>query len=104
MEIVEVNEENFESEVLNSAVPTLVDFYANWCGPCRMLRPVLEDLAKEKSTVKFVSLNVDEADMLAAKYGVQSIPCVILFNKGKEVNRSIGFRPKDDFETMLREF
>ena len=104
MAILEVNEQNFDSEVLNSNQPVLVDFYANWCGPCRMLRPSLEELSDEKASVKFVSVNIDDAEALAWKYGVQSIPCVVLFKDGKEVNRSIGFRPKEDFEEMLGEF
>lgn len=104
MSILEVNEQNFEDEVLNSQKPVLVDFYATWCGPCRMLRPILEELAEGKNSVKFVSVDVDEANELAGKYGIQSIPCVILFNGGKEVGRNIGFRPKEDFEELLGEF
>lgn len=103
MAILEVTSENFETEVLNSTKPVLVDFYANWCGPCKMLRPILEELETEKQGIKFVSINVDDADLLAEKYGVQSIPCVVLFNHGKESARSVGFRPKEDFEEMLGE-
>ena len=85
---------NFE-EVIQSRV--LVDFYANWCGPCKMLGPVLEKVSDE---IKVVKVNVDENQELARKYGVMSIPCVILFDDGKEVKRNVGFVP----EGKLREF
>ena len=82
MKIIEVTSENFEKEVLNSNVPVLVDFYADWCGPCKMLRPILEEIANEKEDrkIKFASLNVDEAEDIAMKYNVSSIPCLVLIN------------------------
>lgn len=97
----EINEKEFESEVLNSKEKVLVDFYANWCGPCKMLRPILDSIASERSDKKIVSINVDEAEDLSAKYGIISIPCVILFQDGKEINRSVGLKSKSEIESML---
>lgn len=103
MKIVEVNSNNFEEEVLKSAVPVLVDFNADWCGPCRMLRPILEELASDRAEYKIVSINIDEEDELAEKYDVSSIPCLVVFKNGKEVNRSIGLKPKDAITSMMEE-
>lgn len=101
MEIIEVNKDNFEKEVLSGTV--LVDFNASWCGPCRMLRPILEDIAHERSSSKIVSIDVDEEAELAIKYNVSSIPCLILFKDGKEVTRSIGLKPKEELEKLVGE-
>lgn len=101
MKIVDVTSENFESEVLKSEVPVLVDFNADWCGPCRMVRPVLDELASESDDYKIVSVNVDDEDELAAKYNVSSIPCMVLIKDGKEENRIIGLRPKSDIKEFL---
>lgn len=101
MKIVDVTKENFEEEVIRSQVPVLVDFNANWCGPCRMVRPVLDELAEESDEYKIVSVNVDEENELASEYGVLSIPCMVLMKDGKEVNRSVGFRPKSDIKELL---
>lgn len=99
--IKEIKESEFESVVLKEKGKVLVDFYANWCGPCKMLRPVLESIASERSDKKIVSIDVDEAEDLAREYGIISIPCVILFEDGKEVNRSIGLKSKSEIEGML---
>ena len=101
MEIIEGNKSNFEELVLNAKGKVLVDFNAEWCGPCQMLKPVLEEIASERSESKIVSVNVDDEDELATKYGVMSIPCLILFENGKEIDRSIGFKPKDQIESFL---
>lgn len=101
MKIVDVTKENFEEEVIRSEVPVLVDFNANWCGPCRMVRPVLDELAEESDEYKIVSVNVDEENELASEYGVLSIPCMVLMKDGKEVNRSVGFRPKSEIKELL---
>ena len=98
--IKEIKESDFQKEVTNSKDKILVDFYANWCGPCRMLRPILEEIASERST-KIMSINVDEAENLARDYEVISIPCLILFENGKEINRSIGLKSKEDIEGMI---
>lgn len=103
MAIVEVNKDNFESEVLKSDLPVLADFNAEWCGPCKMLKPMLDELAEEREDVKIVSINIDDEDELAEEYEVSSIPCVVLFKNGAEVARSVGFKPKAEFEELLGE-
>ncbi len=93
--VVQVNEVNFEKEVLHSDVPVLVDFYADWCGPCRALAPIVEELAQELSgRLKVAKLDVDQNEQLSSKFGVQSIPTLILFRNGQEVERLVGFMPK----------
>ena len=101
MNIINVNKDNFDTEVLKSETKVLVDFNANWCGPCRMLRPILESIENDK--VKIVSINVDNEAELAYKYQVSSIPCLVLFEKGNEIKRSIGLIPKDEIEKMIGE-
>lgn len=103
MEIVKVNKDNFEDVVLKSEVPVLVDFNADWCGPCRMLSPILDELASERADYKIVSINIDEEDELAEEYNVKSIPCLVFFKDGKEVNRSVGLKSKDAIESMMGE-
>ena len=103
MEIIEVNKDNFETEVLNSDKKVLVDFNANWCGPCRMLRPIIDEIAKEKDDIKIVSINIDDEEELAEKYEVMSIPCLVLFDKGAEVKRNVGLIPKEAIEEMIGE-
>ena len=103
MKIISVNKDNFEEEVLKSDIPVLADFNADWCGPCRMLKPILEELASDKSDYKIVSINIDDEDELALKYDVSSIPCLVFFKDGKETNRSVGLKPKDVIEEMMGE-
>ena len=91
-----LNAENFETEVLQAQGLALVDFYADWCGPCKMVAPVLEEIAQEREDVLIGKINVDESGILAAKYQVVNIPTMILFKDGKEQGRIIGFRPKND--------
>jgi thioredoxin 1 len=98
-----LDDKNFESEVLQSKIPVLVDFYADWCGPCQMAGPVLEELAKEyEEKVSFGKLNVDKSQPIAAKYAVMSIPTVILFKDGKEVGRQVGFPGKEGYIDLIK--
>lgn len=95
--------ENFESEVLNSEIPVLVDFWASWCGPCRMLAPILEDVAAEyDGRVKVGKVNVDEQPALAAKFGIMSIPTLMVFKGGERVDTAVGLRSKTQIEEMLK--
>lgn len=103
MAIIPVTYEHFEEEVLKSDLPVLADFNADWCGPCRMLAPILEQIAEERSDCKVVSINVDDESELAEQFEVSSIPCVVLFKGGKEVARSVGLRPKEALEGLLGE-
>ena len=101
MNVMEITPENFEAEVLNSEKTVIADFYADWCGPCRMMRPALDQIAAERDDVKVVAINVDDEDELAANYGISSIPCVIAFKNGKESDRSVGLVPRDAIERMI---
>ena len=103
MSVINITRENFESEVLNSEIPVLADFNAGWCGPCKMLKPMVEELAEERTDVKFVSINIDDEDELADDYDVSSIPCLVVFKGGQEVNRSVGLIPKDAIVDLLGE-
>jgi thioredoxin 1 len=94
MAVQHISENEFDEVVLKSKEPVLVDFYATWCGPCKMMSPILEQLSEEKTDVKFAAIDVDEAERLAIKYGISSVPCMILFNNGEETDRVIGAVPK----------
>ena len=100
--VVEVNEQTFEDEVKKSELPTVVDYWAPWCGPCKIMGPVLEKLAEEyKGKVKFCKVNVDENQQLAANAGVQSIPLLVLYKDGNKVNESIGVVPDAVIRSMV---
>ncbi len=103
MSVLTITSENFDAQVLQSSKPVLVDFWASWCGPCRMLAPVVEELAQEhEADLTVGKVNVDEQPMLAARYGISSIPTLILFRNGKPVSTSVGVRPKSSLEAMLK--
>lgn len=97
----DVTDTNFQSEVLDSGEPVLVDFWAPWCGPCRVVHPILEEMAGERDDVKIVSLNIDDNQQTAADFDVLSIPTMILFKDGAEAKRIIGARPKRSLEAEL---
>lgn len=101
MSVLEVGKNNFNDEVLNSNIPVLIDFNANWCGPCRMLRPILDEVSNNTNNVKFVSINIDNEEELARRFGVMSIPCLVLLDKGKELRRSVGLIPREDLEMFI---
>ena len=101
MAVLTVTGDSFEKEVINSSVSVLADFYADWCGPCKMLRPSLDAIAEERTDVKVVAINIDDEPELADEFDISSIPCVILFKNGAEADRSIGLKPKEMLEEML---
>ncbi len=98
----EVNDAGFEKEVLKSDVPVLVDFWAPWCGPCRMVAPIVEELSGEyDGKMTFTKLNTDDNPNIAAKYGIRSIPTILLFKGGKPVGKIVGFKSKSDMQKSL---
>ncbi len=100
---MEITMDNFEQEVLNSDVPVMIDFWATWCMPCKMLAPVIEELAEEANAAyKVGKIDVDRSPSLAAQFGVMSIPTVIVFKNGKAAEKSVGVVPKNQLEAMLK--
>ena len=101
MSIIEGTKANFEKEVIKSDKPVLVDFNATWCPPCQALHPILEEMAEESDDYKIVSVDIDDEDALAEQYEVSSIPCLVVFEDGEEVDRKIGLQPKKRLIKML---
>jgi thioredoxin 1 len=101
--IAHVSDETFKDEVLNSDIPVLVDFWATWCGPCKMLAPVIEQVSQNfNGKVKVVKMDVDANPITSMSYEIASIPTVVLFNQGKSVNKLIGFRPLEQIESAVK--
>ena len=101
MSVIKISKENFASEVLNSDTPVLLDFYADWCGPCRMVGPIVSEISDERSDVKVGKINVDEQPELAAQFQVMSIPMLVVIKNGKLANQAVGYRSKEQIEAML---
>lgn len=101
MKVLHVSKDSFRSEVLESSQPVLVDFFAEWCGPCRMLAPILDEIAQEREDIKVVKINVDEEPELASQYKVVSIPSVFVIQNGQVVAQSLGAKPKHQLLAML---
>lgn len=101
--IAAVNQDNFNKEVLESDIPVVVDFWAEWCGPCKMLSPVLDEVSNDLAAkVKFVKVNVDENPVLSPQYSISSIPSVLIFKKGTVVEKLVGFRPKQEIISVIQ--
>ena len=101
MSVLTVTNQNFEKEILQSEKPVLLDFWASWCGPCRLVSPIVDEIAEEPSDVKVGKVNVDEQQELAAAFKVMSIPTLVVIKDGKIINQSIGARPKEQILAML---
>ena len=101
MAVMHVSNENFKQEVLQSDKPVLLDFYASWCGPCRMLAPILDEIAEEHPEIKVVKVNVDEEQALASQYQVISIPSLFVVENGQVINQALGVKPKQQILDML---
>ena len=101
MSVINISKDNFAGEVLRSDRPVLLDFWAPWCGPCRMVGPILEDIAQERNDIKVGKVNVDEQPELAGQFGVMSIPALVVMKEGKITNQSVGARPKEQILDLL---
>lgn len=100
--VLEVDDENFESEVLKSDKTVLIDFYADWCGPCKVLSPIVEEVASENDDIKVVKINIDGAIIIANQYGIMSIPTLVVIKNGEEVNRTVGVISKTEIIDMVK--
>lgn len=101
MSAININKTNFQDEVINSEKPVLLDFWASWCGPCRMVGPIVEEIAAERGDLKVGKVNVDEQPELAGQFGVMSIPTLVVMKNGKVINQAVGVRPKAQILAML---
>lgn len=103
MSVIKITKENFQKEVINSEKPVLIDFWASWCGPCRMVSPIVDQIAEENSSAKIGKINIDEEPELATQFQVMSIPTLMVVKNGKIVSRSVGLKPKAAIENMLKD-
>ena len=103
MSVLQITKNNFDTEVMNSEKPVLIDFWASWCGPCKMLSPVVDEIAEETTDVKVGKVNVDEQPELARQFGVMSIPTLVLIKDGKVAEQSVGVKPKEIGRASCRE-
>ena len=101
MSVLNITKENFDAQVLQSAKPVLVDFWAPWCGPCRMVSPIVDQIAEERSDIAVGKVNVDEQPELAAQFGVMSIPTLLVFKEGKLAQKAVGARPTEELLALL---
>ena len=101
MSVINIKKNNFQNEVLNSEMPVLLDFWAPWCGPCRMVGPIVDEIADERGDIKVGKVNVDEQPELAAQFGVMNIPTLVVMKGGKVVNQMVGARPKNQILAIL---
>ena len=101
MSVIKINKDNFQNEVINSESTVLLDFYADWCGPCRMVSPIVDEIAEERNDIKVGKINVDEEGELAERFAIFSIPALVVIKDGKIVNQSVGARPKAQILAML---
>lgn len=101
MAMIEVTKDTFETEVLKAETLVLADFNADWCGPCKSMRPMLEELSEARPDIKIVSINIDDEDELAEDYDVISIPCLVVFQNGEEVRRNVGLISRDDIAELV---
>jgi len=101
MSYINITSENFHEEVINSEKPVLLDFWASWCGPCRMIAPIVEEIAAERSDIKVGKINVDEEPTLATQFGVMSIPTLVVLKDGEVVNQAVGVRPKAQILSLI---
>lgn len=101
MSVIKINSNNFQNEVINSKTPVLLDFYADWCGPCQMVSPIVDEIAEERNDVKVGKINIDQESMLAERFSIFGIPALVVIKDGKIVNQSVGALPKSQILAML---
>ncbi len=101
MSVLHITKENYEQEVVNSKIPVLLDFWASWCGPCRMIAPILDEIAADREDIKVCKINVDEEPSLATQFGIMSIPALFVMKDGEIVNQALGAKPKHEILSLL---